>query len=57
MYRKRSGVEATNSVLARKFGIKHLRLRGLQKVSSVSAFKALALNIWRTAAYVRKKTR
>jgi hypothetical protein len=56
-YRKRSGIEATNSVLARKFGIKRLRVRGAKARDLATCFKALALNIWRTASFVSKKAR
>jgi IS5 family transposase len=56
-YRKRSGIEATNSVLKRKFGLHRLRVRGIKPGSSAAIFKALALNVWRTALYERKKRR
>jgi hypothetical protein len=55
LYRKRSGVEATNSLLARKFGIKRLRVRGAKAVSCAVIFKALAANIWRIASFKSKK--
>jgi hypothetical protein len=46
-YRMRSGIEATNSHLKRRFHLGRLRVRGLGAVSLVANFKALALNILR----------
>jgi IS5 family transposase len=57
LYRKRSGIEATNSLLARKFHIKRLRVRGLRAAGFAITFKALACNVWRTASFVRQKMR
>jgi IS5 family transposase len=56
LYRKRSGIEATNSELARKNGIKHLRVRGKKAVVLAVTFKVLALNV-RRAAYHTGKNR
>jgi hypothetical protein len=53
LYRKRSGIEATNSVLARKYHIKNLRVRGKKAIGLTVTCKALALNITRTAAFNR----
>jgi hypothetical protein len=54
-YRMRSGIEATNSTLARAFGIKRLRVRGLKMVDAVIKLKALGLNIMRGVAAVCPK--
>ena len=54
-YRYRAGIEATNSALARRTGIKRLRFRGLEKVDFCVKLKALGLNIIRAAAYKGKK--
>jgi hypothetical protein len=54
-YRMRSGIEATNSTLARVFGIKRLRVRGLKMVDAVVKLKALGLNIMRGVALERQK--
>jgi hypothetical protein len=50
-YRKRSGIEATNSQLAAKFKIKRLRVRGLKKVDAIIRLRVLGLNIWRAVRY------
>jgi hypothetical protein len=57
LYRKRSGIEATNSELARKYGIKRLSVRGGKKVSFAVVLKVLAMNVRRTANYVRARMR
>jgi len=49
-YRYRSGIEATNSEIARRTGIKKLRIRGLAKVGYCVKLKASGLNILRAAA-------
>jgi hypothetical protein len=54
-YRYRSGIEATNSEIARRTGIKKLRIRGLDKVNYCVKLKASGLNILRAAAYRRRK--
>jgi transposase len=54
-YRYRSGIEATNSEIARRTGIKKLRIRGLDKVDYCVKLKASGLNILRAAAYRRRK--
>ena len=54
-YRYRSGIEATNSELARRTGIKRLRIRGIIKVGYCVKLKASGLNILRAAAYRRRK--
>jgi len=53
-YRYRAGIEATNSELDRRTGIKKLRYRGLAKVDYCVKLKAAALNILRVAAYCRR---
>jgi hypothetical protein len=50
-YRFRAGIEATNSELDRKTGVKRLRFRGLKAVSLAATLKAAALNILRAAAF------
>jgi hypothetical protein len=55
LYRKRSGIEATNSELARRYRLKRLRLRGKKAVANAVAFKVLGMNIRRTVHYVSKK--
>jgi len=54
-YRFRSGIEATISYCDRKTGIKHLRVRGLPAVSFCATLKAVAVNILRAAAFMKKK--
>jgi len=54
-YRYRAGIEATNSEIARRTGIKKLRIRGLNKVGYCVKLKASGLNILRAAAYCRRK--
>jgi hypothetical protein len=53
-YRWRSGIEATNSQLAR-LGLKRLRVRGLKAATLKVQMKALALNIWRLVGYLPPK--
>ncbi len=53
-YRFRAGIEATNSELDRRTGIKKLRYRGLIKVAYCVKLKAAGLNILRSAAYYRR---
>jgi hypothetical protein len=55
-YRWRSGIEATNSQLAR-IGAKRLRVRGLNRSRLKMHFKALALNAMRVIAYVSQKSK
>jgi len=50
-YRWRSGIEATMSEYDRRTGVKHLRVRGLRAVRFCATLKAIALNIFRAAAY------
>ena len=54
-YRYRSGIEATNSEIARRTGIKKLRIRGMAKVGYCVKLKACGLNILRAATYRRRK--
>lgn len=54
-YRFRAGIEATNSEMDRRTGIKKLRIRGLSKVGYCVKLKAIGLNIFRAAAYRRRK--
>lgn len=57
-YRFRSGAEATMSILARRLGIKRLRVRGLEAVSLAATLKATGLNILRATAFkIREKRR
>lgn len=50
-YRRRAGVEATMSEYDRRTGVKHLRVRGFKAVRYCATLKALALNIFRAAAF------
>jgi len=50
-YRWRAGVEATMSEYDRRTGGKHLRVRGLKAVKYCATLKALAVNIFRAAAF------
>jgi hypothetical protein len=57
-YRFRSGIEATMSALARRTGIKRLRVRGLEAVSLAATLKVTGLNILRATAFkIREKRR
>jgi hypothetical protein len=55
-YRWRSGIEATNSQLAR-IGAKRLRVRGGKRSRFKMNFKALALNAKRVIRYVSQKSK
>jgi hypothetical protein len=57
LYSMRAGIEATNSVLDRLMGIKHLRYRGQKRVALAVTFKAIGLNIRRAMSYEQKKQR
>jgi len=50
-YKKRGGVEATNSVLKGPHGLARLRVRGKPRVGLAAMMKALALNTKRAAQY------
>ena len=50
-YKKRGGVEATNSVLKGPHGLADLRVRGKPRVGLAATMKALALNTKRVAQY------
>ena len=50
-YKKRGGVEATNSVLKGPHGLGALRVRGKPRVGLAATMKALALNTNRAAQY------
>ncbi|MDR1297695.1 MAG: transposase, partial [Deltaproteobacteria bacterium] len=56
LYRYRSGVEATNSQLAR-LGMKRLRVRGRRSVHQKIILKALALYIQRVDGYLHRQAR
>jgi len=53
-YRYRSGVEASVSHLIHETGARRLRYRGIARVTFAEVFKALGLNIFRTARYIQK---
>ncbi|MDR2367072.1 MAG: transposase [Deltaproteobacteria bacterium] len=53
-YRMRSGIEGTNSQLARK-GAKRLRIRGMMASKLKMNFKALGLNAMRVIKYLSQK--
>jgi hypothetical protein len=54
LYRLRSGIEATNSVLVRFFGLKRLRVRGQESVSTAVEMMAMGVNLRRYAAWRRR---
>jgi hypothetical protein len=54
-YRYRAGVEATNSQLDRKTGVKRLRVRGLNAVRFAAKLKAAGLNILRATAFKNRR--
>jgi hypothetical protein len=54
-YRWRSGVEASMSALARRTGIKRLRVRGLRAVRFCAILKVLSLNLLRAGAVRRAR--
>lgn len=49
-YRKRSGIESTNSGLKRRLGLKRLRVRGLKAVKSAVLLKITGWNLLRASA-------
>ncbi len=53
-YRYRSGIEATNSRFIHMTGARRLRYRGLEKMRFGQKLRALAINVFRTAKYLRK---
>ena len=54
-YRFRAGIEGTMSQLDRLTGLKHLRIRGLSRVSFAAHLKAAGTNIMRAAAFLKRK--
>lgn len=54
-YAMRSGIEATNSHLARETGFKKLRYRGLVRIRLAVTFKVIGLNFKRVAAAACQK--
>jgi hypothetical protein len=54
-YRFRAGIEGTMSQLDRLTGLKHLRVRGLSRVSFAAYLKAAAINIIRAAAFWKRE--
>lgn len=54
-YRFRAGVEATMSEYDRRTGVKHLRVRGLKAVTFAAVLKALGLNLFRAAAFIKRR--
>jgi hypothetical protein len=52
-YSMRSGIEASNSELDRLTGAKHLRYRGIKRVSFAVTLKVLGVNIWRAMSKMR----
>ncbi len=53
-YRYRSGIEATNSRYIHMTGARRLRYRGLIGVAFAARLKALGINIFRTAKFIRQ---
>lgn len=56
-YRKRAGIEGTNSELKRKHGLKKLRVRGKARVRQAVYLKAAACNIKRVVNYLAKRAK
>lgn len=56
-YKKRGGIESTNSGLKRRCGLGRLRVRGLKAVSRAVYLKVAGWNIARAAAALRKRAR
>ena len=54
VYRYRSGVEGTVSHFVHDTGGRRLRYRGIDKVKFACIFKAMGLNIFRTARFLQK---
>jgi hypothetical protein len=54
-YRYRSGIEATNSRYIHMTGARRLRYRGLYRMAFAARLKALGINIFRAAKYVRQQ--
>jgi len=54
-YRWRSGIEACMSALARRTGIKRLRVRGIRAVRFGATLKVLGLNLFRASALRRAR--
>ncbi len=52
-YRYRSGIEATNTRYIHMTGARRLRYRGLIRVDFAATLKALGINIFRTAKFLR----
>ena len=52
-YRYRSGIEATNTRYIHMTGARRLRYRGLKRVDFAATLKALGINIFRTAKFLR----
>lgn len=52
-YRYRSGIEATNTRYIHMTGARRLRYRGLERVDFAATLKALGINIFRTAKFLR----
>jgi len=55
-YRYRAGIEATFSEYDRKTGVKHLRVRGLEKVRFCAVLKAVGVNLFRAARVWAQRT-
>jgi len=56
-YRYRAGIEGTNSRYVHMTGAKRLRYRGLPQVRFAGITKALGINLFRTAKYVRETSK
>ncbi|MCH7733372.1 MAG: transposase [Candidatus Marinimicrobia bacterium] len=55
-YRWRAGVEASISRFIHQTGARRVKYRGLQRVQFAEVIKALGINMFRTATYVRKNS-
>lgn len=56
-YRYRSGIEATNTRYIHMTGARRLRYRGLKRMNFAATLKALGINIFRTAKFLRDRGR
>ncbi len=56
-YAMRSGVEATMSEYDRLTGVKHLRIRGLNKVRFCAILKGIGINIFRAVRVKKARTK
>ena len=53
-YRYRAGIEGTNSRFIHMMGARRVRYRGLKRVGFAETMKAVGINMFRVARYLRK---